>query len=54
MQEALTYQDNFGYQSAMLESGQVNAKLQRELSNYLSQWLTNLAHQQGNQIKKTD
>jgi len=47
--EALTYQDSFGYQSVMLDSWGVNVKLQRELNNFLSQWLTNLI-EQGHQI----
>ncbi len=50
--EALTYQDGFVYQSALLDSGQVNEKLQRELNDFLSQWLTNLI-EQGHQIKNT-
>jgi len=47
--EALTYQDSFTYQSVILDSGEVNARLQRELNNFLSQWLTNLI-EQGHQI----
>lgn len=50
--EALTYQDSFTYQSVILDSGGVNVKLQRELNNFLSQWLTNLI-EQGHQIKNT-
>lgn len=50
--EALTYQDNFGYQLVMLESGKIDAKLERELNSFLSQWLTNLIGQ-GHQIKDT-
>lgn len=50
--EALTYQDSFTYQSVILDSGDVNAKLQRELNSFLSQWLTNLI-EQGHQIKNT-
>ena len=50
--EALTYQDSFTYQSAMLDSGEINAKLLRELNSFLSQWLTNLI-EQGHQIKNT-
>ncbi|MDV6341117.1 DUF1249 domain-containing protein [Nitrosomonas sp. Is24] len=47
--EALTYQDSFTYQSVMLDSGGINAKLQRELNIFLSQWLANLV-EQGHQI----
>lgn len=47
--EALTYQDSFTYQSVILDSGEINAKLQKELNNFLSQWLTNLV-EQGHQI----
>lgn len=35
--EALTYQDSFGYQSVMLESGRIDAKLEQELNSFLSQ-----------------
>jgi len=47
--EALTYQDSFTYQSVILDSGEINARLQKELNNFLSQWLTNLV-EQGHQI----
>ena len=47
--EALTYQDSFGYQSVLVDSGQVNSRLQRDLNTFLSQWLTNLIGQ-GHQI----
>lgn len=43
--EALTYQDSFGYQSVMLDAGQVNVMLQKDLNQFLSQWLTNLIQQ---------
>jgi len=47
--EALTYQDSFGYQSVLQGEGTVNAKLQRNLNSFLSQWLNNLI-QQGHRI----
>lgn len=43
--EALTYQDSFGYLSVLADSGQVKARLQRELNSFLSQWLDNLIMQ---------
>lgn len=48
--EALTYQDSFGYQSVLVESDQVNPRLQRDLNSFLSQWLINLI-EQGHRIK---
>lgn len=47
--EAMTYQDTYGYQS-VLSGEEVNAKLQRDLNGFLSQWLTNLI-QQGHRIQ---
>lgn len=43
--EALTYQDSFGYQSMLLDSGQVNTRLQSDLNRFLNQWLANLIGQ---------
>lgn len=48
--EALTYQDGLGYQSVMLDAGQVNVRLRNDLNKFLSQWLTNLI-MQGHCIK---
>lgn len=50
--EALTYQDSYGYQSVLLNDGQVNTRLQRNLNRFLTQWLTNLIRQ-GHYIKNT-
>lgn len=50
--EALTYQDTYGYQSVLGAEG-VDAKLQRDLNNFLSQWLTNLI-EQGHRIVADD
>lgn len=50
--EALTYQDTYGYQSVLGDEG-VDAKLQRDLNNFLSQWLTNLI-EQGHRIVADD
>lgn len=50
--EALTYQDTYSYQSVLIDSGQVNARLQRDLNGFLSQWLTNLIGQ-GHRIRCT-
>ena len=51
--EALTYQDSYGYQSVLLNDGQVNTGLQRDLNRFLTQWLTNLIDQ-GHCIKIED
>lgn len=51
--EALTYQDAYSYQSVLQDEGVVDAKLQRDLNDFLSQWLTNLK-QQGHLVKADD
>lgn len=50
--EALTYQDAYSYQS-VLGGGEVDARLQRDLNVFLSQWLTNLI-EQGHRIVADD
>lgn len=51
--EALTYQDSYSYQSVLLNDGQVNTRLQRDLNRFLTLWLTNLINQ-GHCIKIED
>jgi len=43
--EALAYQDSYIYQSVKADSGRINARLQHDLNEFLSQWLTNLIAQ---------
>jgi len=43
--EALSYQDSYMYQTVLLDAGQIDTKLQKELNTFLMQWLTNLMHQ---------
>jgi hypothetical protein len=45
MVEALTYQDQFGYQVVYPEPGKVNLKVKKELNQFLGQWLKNLIAQ---------
>ena len=45
MIEALTYQDQFGFQVVYPETGKVNLKVKKELNRFLGQWLKNLIAQ---------
>jgi hypothetical protein len=45
MIEALTYQDQFGFQVVYPEPGKVNLRAKKELNQFLGQWLKNLIEQ---------
>ena len=45
MIEALTYQDQFGFQVVYPEAGKVNPRAKKDLNQFLGQWLKNLISQ---------
>ena len=45
MVEALTFQDQFGFQVVYPEPGKVNPQVKKELNQFLRQWLGNLIKQ---------
>jgi len=45
MAEALSYQDQFGYQYVYPEPGKVDIKAKKDLNAFLNKWLTNLINQ---------
>jgi len=45
MIEALSYQDQFGFQVVYPEAGKVDLKAKKELNRFLGQWLKNLIAQ---------
>lgn len=50
---ARTFQDTYGYRAAYPEKGKVDVKAEKELNQFLAQWLKNCLDQ-GHSFKKTE
>jgi len=53
MAEALSYQDQFGFQMVYPEPGKVDLRAKKELNQFLGQWLQNLIAQGHKLIPET-